>query len=646
MDNHHHWATTISRLGYLCAGCLCLWPILPTTAKGLVGKLPGNPASCPEEPCNSDPQHVLQALKWTSLAFGLILLLPLLMYYISKLISKLHSLCSSDSQSESDIKKQVEETKADLGDSQRGANCSKARREEEKKRKKRQRANVEGAPGQKEAEQEEEVAMQSNGSDCIDEQDHQEQSAIEEEQEHHFRLERELLKANGNGYSAMMKSSNGAGQRAPKCISTTDTSTMTQEADSRRPSYSSGSRNQKEQEPPTNQLQMLDADESALHGQHKHLHRSHYNNQTPDHSRRYKSSSQKSNSRKKGKLDDNLASSQVSAATLSSSTGQHRRSIQVAEPQQPRTLSGNLQSPLFQLNVASYLDQIHRKSFSNVTELELFRSPYLVRDEQQQQQASSLEQQQRARLNSMLNVDQLVTYQRSKPGFSVPHKSHHPGKVYPAMLANPEHLGSPRDDESWVQVEADARRSCSLLGRDALASSEDYLAMDSEGTLVSYEVQADKVNGQPAATRVAAGKVPLARHHRARQAEVEEESYQTAGRPIQQDQNTLALPGASSSQQHRHSIDGSILNRMAHRMQQGSEQVSNFNGTSDLYCYNNNEASSSISQLSHPRNQQRGSAFAGGGLANKEHEPSSAGRLVDRSRPGSSGARRTDRRDH
>lgn len=64
------------------------------SAKGLVGKLPGNPASCPEEPCNSDPQHVLQALKWMSLVFGLILLLPLVMYYVSKLISKMHAWCS------------------------------------------------------------------------------------------------------------------------------------------------------------------------------------------------------------------------------------------------------------------------------------------------------------------------------------------------------------------------------------------------------------------------------------------------------------------------------------------------------------------------------------------------------------------------
>jgi len=72
----------------------------PVSCKGLVGKLPGNPASCPEEPCNSDPQHVLYALKWTSLGFGIILLLPLLMYYLSKLISKINSLCSKSRASE------------------------------------------------------------------------------------------------------------------------------------------------------------------------------------------------------------------------------------------------------------------------------------------------------------------------------------------------------------------------------------------------------------------------------------------------------------------------------------------------------------------------------------------------------------------
>ena len=61
-------------------------------AKGLVGKLPGSPASCQEEPCNSDPQHVLNALKWMSLAFGAILLLPLVMYCLSRLFSKAREL--------------------------------------------------------------------------------------------------------------------------------------------------------------------------------------------------------------------------------------------------------------------------------------------------------------------------------------------------------------------------------------------------------------------------------------------------------------------------------------------------------------------------------------------------------------------------
>lgn len=76
-------------------------------AKGLVGKLPGNPASCPEEPCNSDPQHVLYALKWTSLGFGLILLLPLLMYYMSKLFSKLRQMCLGGKPAPADKDKQA-----------------------------------------------------------------------------------------------------------------------------------------------------------------------------------------------------------------------------------------------------------------------------------------------------------------------------------------------------------------------------------------------------------------------------------------------------------------------------------------------------------------------------------------------------------
>lgn len=89
-------------LGCLSVLILFVARVSLVRAKGLVGKLPGNPASCPEEPCNSDPQHVLYALKWTSLGFGVILLLPLLMYYMSKLISKIHSLCSRKVNNKSD----------------------------------------------------------------------------------------------------------------------------------------------------------------------------------------------------------------------------------------------------------------------------------------------------------------------------------------------------------------------------------------------------------------------------------------------------------------------------------------------------------------------------------------------------------------
>jgi hypothetical protein len=64
-------------------------------AKGLVGKLPGNPASCQEEPCNSDPQHVLAALKVMSIFLGSVLILPLLLYYLSKLFTKLRDFCRS-----------------------------------------------------------------------------------------------------------------------------------------------------------------------------------------------------------------------------------------------------------------------------------------------------------------------------------------------------------------------------------------------------------------------------------------------------------------------------------------------------------------------------------------------------------------------
>lgn len=84
-------------------------------AKGLVGKLPGNPASCPEEPCNSDPQHVLYALKWMCLFLGLIFLLPVLMYFLSKLYSKLVAKCTSK-KSPMDGEKQKKRRDADDDD--------------------------------------------------------------------------------------------------------------------------------------------------------------------------------------------------------------------------------------------------------------------------------------------------------------------------------------------------------------------------------------------------------------------------------------------------------------------------------------------------------------------------------------------------
>lgn len=71
-------------------------------AKGLVGKLPGNPASCPEEPCSSDPQHVLRALKHTSYFVGVIFLMPILLYYLSKLFSKLRELCRATNKTADD----------------------------------------------------------------------------------------------------------------------------------------------------------------------------------------------------------------------------------------------------------------------------------------------------------------------------------------------------------------------------------------------------------------------------------------------------------------------------------------------------------------------------------------------------------------
>lgn len=81
----------------LTATCLPLLLLIenfqPVEMKGLVGKLPGNPASCPEEPCNSDPQQVLYALKWASLFFGCALMCPLFGYGLYKIWLKLKSLC-------------------------------------------------------------------------------------------------------------------------------------------------------------------------------------------------------------------------------------------------------------------------------------------------------------------------------------------------------------------------------------------------------------------------------------------------------------------------------------------------------------------------------------------------------------------------
>lgn len=84
-----------ARLALAVCTCLIATAVTNVSCKGLVGKLPGNPASCPDEPCNSDPQHVLHALKWMGAVFACILLLPVFMYYLSKLISKIHAMWSS-----------------------------------------------------------------------------------------------------------------------------------------------------------------------------------------------------------------------------------------------------------------------------------------------------------------------------------------------------------------------------------------------------------------------------------------------------------------------------------------------------------------------------------------------------------------------
>lgn len=652
MDNHHQKAA-IGCLSSLCAGFLCLWPVLPTAAKGLVGKLPGNPASCPEEPCNSDPQHVLQALKWTSLAFGLILLLPLLMYYISKLISKLRSLCSSGAQSDSDIKKQVASGQAKPGKNRKLLASSKAEGEKEEeqegKKRRRKKRNKESNGDEVAAERGEQVEKvgQAAGDSCEDEEEsgreqrHQHDNQVNQEQQH-FRQQPQHLNANnGTRCPTKIKSTIGGEQESPNCTNDRDGAIMAQEANSRHPSYSSCSRNQTEREPAATKLQMLDNDESISVDQ-RPLSRCSNNNQTPDHLQRHqcrKSSSQKSNSSSKNKAsaDDNLAASLVPS--------QHRRSIHVATP-----TNRNFQSPMLELNAASYLDQIHRKSFSNISELELVRSPYLQeryqqQQQQQQHQQDQLEHQQRARLHSMLNVNQLATYQQTRPSpTSTSHKSQHPGKVYPILVTNRGYTAARAsgdyDGDSWIQVEAEIAR-CLPSGQSGL--SADYPAPAS-GELAStkFAVKGRRADEHSPPSKLSSGH----HHHHARQIELEEEGcYQTSGLSIQQNQNTLALPSVSSGHQHRHSIDGSILNRMVHRMQQGCEQVSNFTGAPDFYCYNNNEAAS-FKQANYQASQQRGSVFAGGVATNKGCELFSEARGIERSRPGNSSARRADRRDH
>jgi hypothetical protein len=74
---------------------LLIRPTRVADAKGLVGKLPGNPASCQQEPCNSDPKHVLAALKIMSIFLGSVLVLPLLLYYMSKFLTKIKETCCS-----------------------------------------------------------------------------------------------------------------------------------------------------------------------------------------------------------------------------------------------------------------------------------------------------------------------------------------------------------------------------------------------------------------------------------------------------------------------------------------------------------------------------------------------------------------------
>ncbi|CAA3019399.1 Hypothetical predicted protein [Olea europaea subsp. europaea] len=100
---------------------LCLWQTRAAHAKGLVGKLPGNPASCQEEPCNSDPQHVLAALKIMTIFLGAVLILPLLLYYLSKMFTKIRGVCclEEDKTRRAGAREEALENQDDDGDDER-----------------------------------------------------------------------------------------------------------------------------------------------------------------------------------------------------------------------------------------------------------------------------------------------------------------------------------------------------------------------------------------------------------------------------------------------------------------------------------------------------------------------------------------------
>lgn len=524
-------------------------------AKGLVGKLPGNPASCPEEPCNSDPQHVLQALKWTSLAFGLILLLPLLMYYISKLISKIHSLCSN---SETSTKKAA---KMDAGKGKR-------------------RASNESRDSTK-------VSMSVSDQENLDKDD-------------------ELARIR-------MLDMKGKLARA-SCASLR--SSLAEEV-SHRNQPGSGHK--------------LNGEDRGVH-HHLHCHQLQNYNQAStqnDHLGSRKSSSNTNTTATTNNNNNNnsrCSRTDVNDNLAMMTETQHEQSIQMSALADMKTRC-KLQSSLMQLDAANLgLDIPHRKSFSNVTELEPIGK---VEDESQR-----FERQQRARLHSMLNVDQLITYRLTRPASRT--RKSHPSKVYPITDQS-------RRDESQYQLElaqSDASRRSPFSQPDA----QDYM------------------------DRLSHEELEQAR----RQIQVDEQQYYQSKSPTQQVHNTLALP-TNGNQPHRHSIDSSILNRMAHRMQQGCDQMSNLAGLkSDVsagglargYIYNestnsirraengglgcnsnnNNNRCGCDDQL-HELDQQRGSSHAGGALTNKE--PFSVGQnRPDRRCSRNSSTRRADRRDH